>query len=305
MRRTVIGAATAALLALAPSAAPAPGAPRELAFVRGEASATEIYVIREDGSGLRRLTSNRAADFSPIWSPDGKRLLFASNRDGDDELFVMDASGRNVRQLTRNRFMDLTPQWSPDGRLIAFASDRGRPGEPEIWVMRADGTRPRRVIATANHPWQDRQYSPTWSPDSRRIIFTMASTPENPELYVIGVDGRGFKRLTRTGGSLDDPADDTMPDWSTDGRTVVFVSNRLGTTSDIWTMDPNTTRQRPLSRRPASDDWNPRLSPDGQTIAFTEHKLPGGPASVALMRADGRFLRRVTRGSEPDWRPRS
>lgn len=299
----VLGCAAAAtLLGVAPSAATAPSSPRELAFVRGEASATEIYVIRENGTGLRRLTNNRAADYSPIWSPDGRRLLFASNRDGDDELFVMDAAGQDVRQLTRNRAIDLTPQWSPDGRMIAFASDRGRPGEPEIWVMRADGARPRRLIATANHPWQDRQYSPTWSPDGRRIIFTMAATAENPELYVVGLDGRGLTRLTRTGGTLDDPADDTMPDWSADGRTVVFVSNRERT-SDIWTMNWNGTRQRPVSRRPSTDDWNPRLSADGRTIAFTEHVLPGGPAWVALLRADGTLPKRLVRGSEPDWRP--
>ena len=291
------------LLSVAPSGTSASTPTRELAFVRGEASAAEIYVIRDDGLGLRRLTNNRSADYSPIWSSDGKRLLFASNRDGDDELYVMDASGKNVRQLTRNRSLDLTPHWSPDGRMIAFASDRGRPGEPEIWVMRFDGSGARRLIASASHPWQDRQYSPTWSPDGRRIIFTMAATAENPELYVVGVDGRGLERLTRTGGTLHEPADDTMPDWSADGRKVVFVSNRGRRTSDLWTMNASGTGQRPLSRRPGSDDWHPRFSPDATTIAFTEHTLPGGPVSLALMRADGTFLKRLTRGSEPDWRP--
>lgn len=295
--------AALALLSAASAATSVPAKPRELAFVRGEAAATEIYVIRENGTGLRRLTNNRAADYSPIWSPDGKQLLFASNRDGDDELFVMDASGTNVRQLTRNRSLDLTPQWSPDGRMIAFASDRGRPGEPEIWVMRADGSGARRLITSTNHPWQDRQYSPTWSPDGRRMIFTMAATAENPELYVVGVDGRGLRRLTRTGGTLDQPADDTMPDWSADGRRVVFVSNRGKTTSDIWTMSGTGSGQRPLSRRVASDDWNPRLAADGTMIAYTEHTLPGGPVSLALMRVDGTFVKRLARGSEPDWRP--
>lgn len=302
---TMIGglAAIAALLLPAPATAPAAGAVRELAFVRGEAAATELYVVREDGTGLRRLTRNRAADFSPIWSPDGRQLLFVSRRDGDDELFVMDAAGQNVRQLTRNRSMDLTPQWSPDGMWIALASDRGRPGEPEIWVMRADGGGARRLVATVEHSWQDRQYSPTWSPDGRRVVFTMAVADGNPELYVVGVNGRGLKRLTRTAGSLDVFGDDTMPDWSADGKTVVFVSNREQRSSDIWVMTAGGLRQRPLARRPASDDWNPRLSPDGGTVAFSELALPAGPASVALMRADGTFLKRLTRGSEPDWRP--
>lgn len=297
-----VAVSAASLLVATSSAAPAP-ANRELAFVRGDAASTDIYVIREDGSGLRRLTASRGADYSPLWSPDGKRILFGSNRDGDDELFVMDASGRNVRQLTRNRALDLTPQWSPDGRWIAFASDRGRPGEPEIWVMRADGSAARRLVRTPAHAWQDRQYSPTWSPDGRRIVFTMAATAENPELYAVGADGRGLKRLTRTGGSLHEPADDTMPDWSPDGASVVFVSNRGKTTSDLWVMTKDGARQRPLARRAHSDDWNPRFAPDGGAIAFTEHVLPGGPAWVAVVRRDGTGFRRVTRGSEPDWRP--
>lgn len=291
-------------LALLPTAgSAAPSAPRELAFVRGEADSTEIYVVREDGRGLRRLTRNSAADYSPIWSPDGRRILFASNRDGDDELFVMDALGKNVRQLTRNKAADLTPQWSPDGRWIAFASDRARPGEPEIWVMRADGGGARRLVASAAHPWQDRQYSPTWSPDGRRIVFTMAASAENPELYAVGADGRGLRRLTRTGGTLDDPADDTMPDWSADGRTIVFVSNRGKTTSDLWTMRADGSGQRPLLRRPRSDDWHPRLSASGDAVTFTEHVLPGGPAWVSVLSLDGTGGRRVTPGAEPDWRP--
>lgn len=300
----VIGGLTAILVLLAPSPTPAAEALRELAFVRGEASTTDIYVVREDGSGLRRMTTSRGADYSPIWSPDGKRILFVSSRDGDDELFVMDASGKNVRQLTRNRQRDLTPQWSPDGRLIAFASDRGRAGEPETWIMRADGTNSRRLVKTVNHPsWQDLQYSPVWSPDGKRLIFSMAASDSNPELYVVGLDGKGLKRLTRTAGSLDVFGDDTMPDWAADGTTVLFVSNREQKSSDIWTMNANGFGQRPLARRPTTDDWNPRLSPDGRTLAFSERVVGTGRTWVSLMNRDGTNLRRLLAGAEPDWRP--
>jgi WD40-like Beta Propeller Repeat len=65
--------------------------------------------MREDGKGLRRLTRNRVAHYSPIWSPDGKRIASVSNRDGDDELYLMDSNGRTVRRLTSNRGGDLDP----------------------------------------------------------------------------------------------------------------------------------------------------------------------------------------------------
>ena len=304
MRALAVIGGLAAVLGLLISTARAAEAVRELAFVRGEASATDIYVVREDGTRLRRLTTSRGADYSPIWSPDGERILFVSSRDGDDELFVMDAAGKNVRQLTRNRQRDLTPQWSPDGRLIAFASDRGRAGEPEIWVMRADGTNARRLVKTVNHPtWQDLQYSPVWSRDGKRLIFSMAASDSNPELYLVDIEGKSLKRLTKTDGSSDVFGDDTMPDWAEDGTTVLFVSNREQKSSDIWVVRPNGSAQRPVVRRPATDDWNPRLSPDGRTIAFTERVVASGRTSVSLMNRDGTNARRLLAGAEPDWRP--
>ena len=65
-----------------------------------------------DGSNLRQITNNRARDGSPAWSPDGKQLAFASDRDGDYELYVMSVDGSNVRQLTDNDVNDYAPAWS-------------------------------------------------------------------------------------------------------------------------------------------------------------------------------------------------
>jgi TolB protein len=302
------GAVAATLASAAPSGGSGQAAPAELVFVRWSdrtsTATSEIYRIREDGSRLRRLTRNRFSDASPVWSPDGKRILFVSNRDGDDELFVMDADGRNVKQLTRNRSSDLTPQWSPDGRTIAFASDRARRNEHEIWTMRADGSRAKRLLSTANHPrWQDFQFSPAWSADGSRLVFSMTFADGNPELYAVRADGKGLKRLTFTGGSTEELGDDAMPDWSAEGRRIVFVSNRESRSSDVWTMNADGSRQRPVLRRPASDDWHPDLSPDGRRIAFAELALRTGAQSVWLMNVDGSGARRITGGAEPDFRP--
>jgi TolB protein len=273
----------------------------ELVFVRGQPSSSDLWAIREDGTGLRRLTRTPGGEGHPQFSPDGSRIVFSSTRDGDDELFAMDADGRNVRRLTRNRRADVTPSWSPDGRWIAFASDRARPGEHEIWLVRSDGTGARRLVATRNHRgFQDAQFSPTWSPDGRRLIFSMTVADGNPELFVVGVNGKGLKRLTFTRGSVDVFGDDTMPEWSSDGRTVLFVSNRERRNSDVWTMNADGSRQRPVVRR-ANDDWSPRRSRDGGRIAFTQ-LLPNGAQSVWVMNADGSAPRRITSGSEADWR---
>jgi len=158
----------------------------------------------------------------------------------------MDASGRGVRQLTRNRQQDLTPHWSPDGRLIAFASDRARRGEPEIWVMRADGTNARRLVDTVNHPgWQDLQ----WSPDRRRLIFSTAGSDSNPELYVVGADGKALKRLTKTAGGPDVAFTERVV---ASGRTSVWVMNRDGSKPRRVTSGGEPDWRPTLARAPAA-----------------------------------------------------
>ena len=81
--------------------------------------------MRADGRHERNLTNSPGIDeVSPDWSPDGDRLAFASDRDGDFEVYTMKPDGSRVRQLTANTASEDEPSWSPDGRTIAFTSDR-------------------------------------------------------------------------------------------------------------------------------------------------------------------------------------
>ena len=93
-----------------------------------------------DGSGVIRLTDNDASDVTPAWSPDGRRIAFASERDGNLEIYVMNADGSGVTRLTYNGANDLFPDWSPDGRRIAFHSNRD--GRMDIYVMNTAGEPP-------------------------------------------------------------------------------------------------------------------------------------------------------------------
>jgi Tol biopolymer transport system component len=115
----------------------------------------EIYVMNADGTNLRQLTHDKFADYGPAWSPDGKRIAFESNHDGNDQIYVMDSDGRNIQRLTNNNANDISPVWSPDGTRIAFSSDRD--GNSEIYVMNANGSNQTRLTKTAMDNWH-----PTW-----------------------------------------------------------------------------------------------------------------------------------------------
>jgi TolB protein len=90
--------------------------------------------------------------------------------------------------------------------------------------------------------------------------------------------------------------DDGMPDYSADGKRIVFTSNR-DQQGEIYVMNSDGSRQKRWTRRPG-DDWAPRFSPDGARIAFTQ--LPG---TIWLMNADGTAVKRLTAGVDADWRP--
>jgi Tol biopolymer transport system component len=100
-----------------------------------------------------RLTDDPGDDTQPNWSPDGTKIVFVSNRDGNDEIYVMDADGQNAEQITDVPEPDLDPVWSPDGTQIVFTS--GRAAAIDVWVMDADGGNARKLAGGKEPDWFD------------------------------------------------------------------------------------------------------------------------------------------------------
>jgi TolB protein len=293
-------------LLLVPAPAQAAGGLPALVFSSDRDGDEEIFLRLRDGS-LRRLTSNRALESGPVWSPSGRHIAFVSDRDGDEDVYVMRADGTVVRRLTRDAgapASDLAPAWSPDGTRIAFVSTRS--GGPEIWVMDADGGRPRQL--TDNEPFTF-DTTPSWSPDGRRLAFVSSRAGnETVDVYVMRADGTGVRAVTPTG----DTNDGTLPEWSPDGRLIAYSTNITRGQQDIWVVDPVTGHRRFLGGHPRYDDVQARWTADGRDVVFWtfEYFTPEEVRSADLwtMRADGSG-RRLLLGSPaeesaPDPRPR-
>ena len=120
---------------------------------------------RQGRSSFKRLTSNTADDYAPSFSPDGARIAFTSNRDGDYEIFTMAIDGTDVKQLTKNTFMDLDPSWAPGRTKIAFSSNRD--GNTDLWLMNRDGSSQANLTQTTNQAF----LGGDWAPDGTRIAY--------------------------------------------------------------------------------------------------------------------------------------
>ena len=280
----------------------------QVAFVSHRDGNPEIYVMDINGENQQNLINNRHDDFQPSWSPDGKRIVFVSNRDGHflgnipaSEIYVMDADGKNQQRLTNNRHDDLNPSWSPDAKRITFVSERvGRDEHPhcEIYVMDADGKNQQRLT---NNPNND--LNPSWSPDGKRIVFSsvrdghfIGKVKITDEIYVMDADGGNQQRLT------ENRKNDWNPSWSPDGKRIVFASDRKGDLEnfEIYVMDADGKNQQRLTNNP-NDDLNPSWSPDGKRIVF--HSNREGNFEIYMMDADGKNPQNLTNNPHGDVSP--
>lgn len=197
----------------------------------------DIFKASLDGKRLIRLTDTPGYDAEATVSPDGKRIVFTSDRSGDLELYVMDTDGKNVRQLTNAPGYDGGAFFSHDGKKIVWRAGRPegreleeyrallkehlvRPSRLDIYVMDADGSNVRRLTDNGKA-----NFAPFFTPDDRKVIF--ASNMDDPrgrnfDLYLINLDGTGLERVTY------DETFDGFPMFSPDGKKLVFASNRNG-----------------------------------------------------------------------------
>jgi Tol biopolymer transport system component len=271
-------------------AAPAafPGGVGRIAYnVAASGKGAWISTISPNGTRIRTIVSGREDAFSPSWSPNGRRIVFV--RAG--EIWYVNGDGqRPLRVTSRSKVVDPeSPAWSPDGKRIVFAA-RTSPRNYDIFVCNVNGRGLRRLTANAGL-----DEHPRWSRFAPQIVFTRARSPLGaPELWVMTAEGRTQHRI----------ALGSSPDWSPNGRNVVFVRGQ-----EIWVANRDGRHARRVVAGPGAAG-DPAWSPDGRWIVFWSDRASGEATKGDLYVAssDGELVSRLTSEPElwhfaPSWQP--
>lgn len=263
----------------------------------------EIFVIEEEKGkiNLKNLTNHPAFDFYPSWSPDGKKIAFESNRDGNIAIYIMDSDGKNSMRLANDSGADcLYPSWSPSGKQIAFTKEELFSWN--IYIIDREGRNERKLTEGG---------MPAWSPSGKKIAFlrNMKRAANDLEIFVMDFLGDDIVRLTNDLGE-----NDWGVSWSPDGEKIAFFSERNNRGYEIYVMDADGRNQRKLTA--AVGQWvyeiAPCWSPSGEWIAFFRDKsfyvirpdgtnerklleLPGNPGIWGISWWDPEFARAVDR----------
>ncbi len=252
-----------------------------IAYTKFAESCPEIWLVDASGKDSRRVGPGSDAS----WSPDGRRLAFTWEVEGNVDIYYMDIDGGGVTRLTRDSAEDSRASWSPDGSMIAFNSDRS--GSDQVWRSNVDagewGYNLTQLTEDTHHNRVNNFLS--WSPDGRWIAFEADRDRDDPEIYLANaVDGSNQQRLTFT------RALDEVPSWSPSGAEILFSSDMhdepQSGTYDIYIMNVDGSAQRRLTTTPGAASY-PSMSADSRRIAYSYQSGEGGDMEIWIMNSDG------------------
>jgi len=293
-----------------------------------------LYVANSDGSGERRLLpDSNGLDYDASVSPDGKWIVFTSERDkdgsGQADVWRVHPDGTGLERLTKESSMEDAGVLSPDGRTLAYVSTQGGARTANIWVMDVATKRARNLTGDGRKDpplTMNGNFRPSWSPDGQWIAFTSdrgegwigaeqgagAGHSHPTSLYIMKSDGSGVRRLTSTTPAVATGA----PQWSADGRKLVVyeVPSRetfgarmggagiaqLSATSQIVEIDVASGARTVVTQGPGLKT-NPHYLPGGTIAYLLKASTKDGPVA-GIVYANG------TRGPEgavrnPSWSP--
>ena len=238
--------------------------PQQIAMTRVYPQPRQIglFIAASDGSHERALLSQGDLDYDATWAPDGRSIVFTSERNGSADLYRVKSDGSGLERLTEDPAYDDQASFSPDGRQVAFVSTRAA-GTADLWTM---DVQTRKAKALTSGPGGD--FRPAWSPDGQWIAFSSDRASNLPfahgrwehlqvtEIYLVHPDGSGLKAITPHGGFCGSPK------WTADSKRVVAY---------CMTAEQTLDNRRPIPEHPEDTRI---ISVDIATGEATD--LPGG-----------------------------
>ncbi len=259
----------------------------------------------------QRLINTR--DMYPSASPDGKQVVFQSNRTGSNQIFIMDMDGSNLRQLGDFPLGAETPVFSPDGQQIVFDVYVGE-NNNDVFTINVDGSNLKQLTDSPGYDGH-----PHWSTDGERIVFNSDRTSPDPdagwsdrwhEIFSMDADGSDVRQHTHC------KAVCTFGSLSPDGKTVLYrkvikaagfnwALGSIEKNSEIFIASVDGSNETNISNHAAFDGW-PVFSPDGTRVAFASNR--SGPAltgQIWLMNTDGSGIQQLSQApwshAQPAW----
>jgi Tol biopolymer transport system component len=247
---------------------------KRIVFESNKDGKSAIYMIRKDGTELKKLTADESNNVQPRWSRNGRQVVFTSNRSGKSQLYIMNSDGSNQRRITNDSENNYVPDLSLKVNKLIFVSK-------DIFTIDLDGANKTR-LSDGSGDYE----SPRWSPDGKFILFVkadfipketveklskmsreerigiFAEKDKSNEIFVMKADGSEVKNLTNNNFW------DFEAEWSKDGKTIYFLSKREGDTAHVYAMNSDGSNVRRIADGAVVKGTG--ISPDERSFAYTK-----------------------------------